>query len=463
MGGEFIKTVAASSQSLQYANIGGSYSLGNGTSDSKLTIFLDVVFTDKAFGGLLGTGSAATTGGWYLLADTQFRMVDQSATAYIGRAATTAVVAGERINFAATYDGSAVTGGIHLLRNGINVDGTTSSSGVYVASEPTTVDFYLGARGSLYGSCSFYYGCGYKRVLSTDELLWLNAEPYAFLQPPQPYRKYFAPTVEGAIAGSASITQSPNTLSSVGEVAIVGTASLTQAANTLGATATSDIAGSASITQASGAVSASGTVDITGTVAITQASGTVTSAGTVDIAGTASLTQSPNTLSAEGASGLTASATLTQFPNTLSSTGIVAVVGAGSLTQSPNTLSSTGAVEIAGTANLTQSPDTVSAVASGGTVGDAAIVQANGGMSAAGSVAIIGVASLTQTGTISAAGTVLLSAAANLTQSPNTISATGFSGDQLREIIVGTVMNLNSTRSIASLNPIRSVRPIVPE
>lgn len=37
------------------------------------------------------------------------------------------------------------------------------------------------------------YAAAWQRCLTVAEMEWLNAEPYAFMQPPQPWRKYFVP------------------------------------------------------------------------------------------------------------------------------------------------------------------------------------------------------------------------------------------------------------------------------
>ncbi len=260
----------------------------------------------------------------------------------------------------------------------------------------------------------------WKRALSVDEIRQLYAEPYAFIQPPQPYRRFFGPTLASGVTGSASITQAENTVSAAGTVAITGAASITQAANTVSVAGTVDITATASITQADSIVSSTGTVAIVGSAAITQADGTVSSAGAV------------------------------------------AIVGDSALTQAANTVSAIGAVAITGAASITQASNTVTAEATSGSIAEANITQAGNTLSAAGAVAITGAASLTQTGTVAAAGTVLISAAAAITQAANTVSAAGYSGDQLREIIVGTVVSLNPTRSVLSLDPVRTVRAIVP-
>lgn len=54
------------------------------------------------------------------------------------------------------------------------------------------VGIIIGAY-QLNGMLSYLYV--HSRALSTDESLWLNAEPYCFMQPPMPYRRWFVPYV----------------------------------------------------------------------------------------------------------------------------------------------------------------------------------------------------------------------------------------------------------------------------
>lgn len=49
--------------------------------------------------------------------------------------------------------------------------------------------------------CTFVWA----RSLSPSEIMWLNAEPYAFMQQPMPYRRYFVPYVDTPATGQPLI------------------------------------------------------------------------------------------------------------------------------------------------------------------------------------------------------------------------------------------------------------------
>jgi hypothetical protein len=227
----------------------------------------------------------------------------------------------------------------------------------------------------------------------------------------------------GAVTGTASITQSPQTLTGTGTVAVAGTINKTPAAQTATTASAVAIAGTLNKTQAAqtvttaGSVAVSGTFNktpaaqtltatgtvasgVTGTASITPAAQTVTGSGAVPIAATATITPSAQTATTSGAVQVAATATITPAAQTLAATGAVVsgVVGNATITPAAQTATASGTVPIAATATVTPAPQTLSstaAVSGGAVTGTANIYVSAQTLVAAANIIVLGTATIT--------------------------------------------------------------------
>jgi hypothetical protein len=198
-------------------------------------------------------------------------------------------------------------------------------------------------------------------------------------------------------------------------------------------TVTKTTTGTASPSQSADTVSATGAVAVSGSLSVSQGANTISAAGAVSVAATSSTTQGANAISSTGAvseAGVTATSSVAQGANTVSSTGAVAVAASASTTQGANTISSVGAVAVAASSGLTQGANTASSAAAVGAVtitATAALTQGADACSSSASVIASAVAALAQDAqTISASASTLTAVLASLavTQSGDTMSAT---------------------------------------
>ncbi len=79
--------------------------------------------------------------------------------------------------------------------------------------------------------------CWYKRGLTDGEIAWLYAEPYAFIAPPAPYRRYFIPA-PGGISGTATLAAPASALAGVALEVVSGAASMAPPASALAGSGT---------------------------------------------------------------------------------------------------------------------------------------------------------------------------------------------------------------------------------
>jgi hypothetical protein len=267
----------------------------------------------------------------------------------------------------------------------------------------------------------------FNKRLSSEEYFRLYRDPWGeLLVPSRRARRSVqlgAAAGGGAVTGTASITQSPQTLTGAGTVAVAGTLNKTPAAQTATTAVAVAIAGTLNKTQTAqtvttaGSVAVSGTFNktpaaqtltasgtvasgVTGTASITPAAQTVTGSGAVPIAATATITPSAQTATTSGAVQVAATATITPAAQTLAATGAVVsgVVGNASITPTAQTATASGTVAIAATATITPSPQTLSATAavSGGAVtGTANIYVSAQTLVAAANIIVRGTATIT--------------------------------------------------------------------
>lgn len=183
-------------------------------------------------------------------------------------------------------------------------------------------------------------------------------------------------TREGAAAGNTTVIRQNSAIAvlDLGATAggIAGTASITEAADTVTSSAKLAIKATASVTEAADTSTATGKLAIKATASITEGPDTVSSNGALDIKGTASVTEAADTLTATGVgtpAPIVGTANITEDADTVSASGVLPIYGVASVTEDDDTLASTGTVSaapaITGTASITEAPDTVTATGIG--------------------------------------------------------------------------------------------------
>jgi hypothetical protein len=262
------------------------------------------------------------------------------------------------------------------------------------------------------------------RCITKDKAQQLSRNPWQLFAPSRRvWVQLGAAAGGGAVTGTASITQSPHTLTGAVTVAVSGTLNKTPAAQTATTAAAVAIAGTLNKTQAAqtvttaGSVAVSGTFNktpaaqtltasgtvasgVTGTASITPTAQTVTGSGAVPIAATATVTPSAQTATTSGAVQVAATATITPAAQTLTATGTVVsgVVGNATITPAAQTATASGTVPIAATATVTPAPQTLSstaAVSGGAVTGTANIYVSAQTLVAAANIIVLGTATIT--------------------------------------------------------------------
>ncbi|MFA5937261.1 MAG: LamG-like jellyroll fold domain-containing protein [Candidatus Paceibacterota bacterium] len=125
-------------------------SFGDGSTDSAFSCHCWAYLPSADAGALFSKATAATTGEYYALltgGTLYWRIVDQSAVAYIGRSVAMAAYLNKWICIDLIYGGGALVANVKIYINGTQVDTTDSSSGTHVAMENTGVDLFFGKRG----------------------------------------------------------------------------------------------------------------------------------------------------------------------------------------------------------------------------------------------------------------------------------------------------------------------------
>lgn len=99
---------------------------------------------------IIAKENSASAEEWALFLDASghpnFKLTDESATATLERRDATAVGTTAYVLLVATYDGTAQQTGIHIYKDGVEVDDTDDSSGTYTAMENTAALVHIGAR-----------------------------------------------------------------------------------------------------------------------------------------------------------------------------------------------------------------------------------------------------------------------------------------------------------------------------
>jgi hypothetical protein len=215
-----------------------------------------------------------------------------------------------------------------------------------------------------------------------------------------------------AIVAALSKTEASDTLTSATKLAIVGTASKNEASDTLAGVARNPITAASSIIEASDVVTSAGKLNIKAVLNATEASDTSSSAAHIDIHGYANGIEVGDTLISAAKLNLVASANINEVGDTLSAAGnsqvtiyaVAAVqetgdtanavsklliVGIVSKTEAGDTLTCVAAISIKGAANvITEASDTSTAVAHNPIAANASITEASDTSSAASKLAI---------------------------------------------------------------------------
>jgi len=127
------------------------FSYGDGSSDTPFTV--SYWFKANTLGGgHISKAGGASAGEWYVIMSSAgelfFRLVDDSAGAYIGQSSEAILNSDSWYNFVGTYDGTGSSSGIQIYVNGAPINNTPSNSGTYSAMENTVENVELGRRGA---------------------------------------------------------------------------------------------------------------------------------------------------------------------------------------------------------------------------------------------------------------------------------------------------------------------------
>ena len=132
-------------------------SFGNGVTDSPFSISTWVKMDDATKFRAIGKYGASNIE--YLLATggddkIVFNLYQNSVVARIGRKYNTTLTSfeGQWIHLVATYNGNSNTSGLKIYLNGIRVDDTDSTLGIYVAMENTTQPLFIGKLTTTYAN-----------------------------------------------------------------------------------------------------------------------------------------------------------------------------------------------------------------------------------------------------------------------------------------------------------------------
>ncbi len=168
-------------------------SFGNGTTDSPFSVSAWVNMDDATRFRMASKGDNTTTGNaavveWQLTStggdDLALTLYDNASNQQIRKISTAAITGdqGSWAQYLGTYDGSGVHTGIKIYRNGVEMAGTSSEVGTYVAMHNKAGSVYIGAFAPNDGAPTFANGrigdVGiWNRVLSASEIALLYAVP----------------------------------------------------------------------------------------------------------------------------------------------------------------------------------------------------------------------------------------------------------------------------------------------
>lgn len=319
------------------------------------------------------------------------------------------------------------------------------SDGILGVGNVNTVNFRLNAR------LRWLYF--WSRALLPSEIQWLNAEPYAFIQPPAPYRRYIIPFVADSAAGAGSA-------SGTGAAAGVGAsiAIAPGAATGIGAASGAGASTAATAGAATGAGAAVGVGAATSTAAGSAAgAGEALGVGDALIAGDAvGAASGIGTATGAGASAA-ASAGAIAGTGTAAGAGVSIAAGLGSASGAAACLGVGNALKLA--AGSAAGTSTVAAVGASIATGAGA---ASGAATAIGSSES---STVNEGAGFASASSTVLAAGASMVVSAGTAAGTAIvigvgGGGILLQGKLFSVIGISSNRSVTDLLRIRSVEEL---
>ena len=127
-----------------------SFSFGNGTTDFPFSLSLWIYKNTNASGGPISKGTDSSIGEYYLYFTNgnslYFRIIDNSAAAYLGVFSSFSDNMNKWTNVVATYSGGKTNSDMRLYFNGVLQSTTNSNALTYVAMENTANSLVLGRR-----------------------------------------------------------------------------------------------------------------------------------------------------------------------------------------------------------------------------------------------------------------------------------------------------------------------------
>jgi hypothetical protein len=87
-----------------------------------------------------------------------------------------------------TYNGGALSSGVKLYINGINVDDTDSENDTFVAVEDLTHAVWIGRYSTTYANGKIGGVTIYNRVLTANEVAYLYGKPLRIFEPKKHHR-----------------------------------------------------------------------------------------------------------------------------------------------------------------------------------------------------------------------------------------------------------------------------------
>lgn len=169
------------------------------------------------------------------------------------------------------------------------------------------------------------------------------------------------------VTGTASITESADTLSATGSLTVSGTNAQTEGADTVSGTGNVPVSATYSATEGADTLSASGTAGVAsadGTFSATEGADTLSASGNVVVSSSYTVTEGADTVAGSGNIPVSGTNAQTEGADTVSAAGNVPVTSSFAATESADTLAATGSVPTAavdGTASLTEGTDTLDA------------------------------------------------------------------------------------------------------
>lgn len=259
--------------------------------------------------------------------------------------------------------------------------------------------------GEIAGRYSYnYYGASFDSVPS--DLTSLGASYDGFR-----YGFYLEVTESGSgITGSLSVTESNDSVSSVGALSVAavlaavessdtvvsgaalsvqGSLSSTEQSDSLASATVISIVANAAITEASDSLSADGSVlplGINGALSVTESNDSVSSAGALSLVAALAVTEQSDSLTGETTVGIVANSAVSEGSDSLVADGAVsspgAITGNLSVTESNDSAISAGTLSISASSNISEQSDTIVSAVLTFIVANLNITEANDSLSA---------------------------------------------------------------------------------